>query len=192
MYKRQLQLTFPNTFDAAPGSKLNFLSFDHDTGRLIIEGTATVSEDGLSVTTDEGQGVIRPGWHGLTPPGSDGEGGCEGWECGKNDGGDGGDGDDGGDGGNNSGQTEPDERALPLIAGDGQNWNAGGIRVSAEGGAQSVLSGGGFSLEVQAPPEPPDDADDECEDSEDPAWCMAEMLAPFVTCLLYTSPSPRD
>ncbi|MCB1526942.1 MAG: VCBS domain-containing protein, partial [Hyphomicrobiaceae bacterium] len=64
------QLTLPNTFDAAPGTKLNFLSFDHTTGRLVIEGTATVSEDGLSVTTDPGTGITKPGWHGLTPPGT--------------------------------------------------------------------------------------------------------------------------
>ena len=62
-------MTFPNVFGAAPGSQLNFLSFDHTTGRLVIEGTATVSEDGLSVSTDPGTGVTHPGWHGLTPPG---------------------------------------------------------------------------------------------------------------------------
>ncbi|WP_419580402.1 Ig-like domain-containing protein [Stieleria magnilauensis] len=63
-----LQITFPNVFNAAPGTKLNFLSFDHTTGRLVIEGTATVSEDGLSVTSDPGTGITKPGWHGLTPP----------------------------------------------------------------------------------------------------------------------------
>src|SRR5262249_18291073 len=30
-------MTFPNVFNAAPGTKLNFLSFDHTTGRLVIE-----------------------------------------------------------------------------------------------------------------------------------------------------------
>ncbi len=63
-------LTFPNVFHAAPGTKLNFLSFDHTTGRLVIEGTATVSADGLSATTDPGTGITHPGWHGLTPPGT--------------------------------------------------------------------------------------------------------------------------
>ncbi|MBI3415739.1 MAG: hypothetical protein HY043_10560, partial [Verrucomicrobia bacterium] len=62
-------MTFPNVFNAAPGTQLNFLSFDHTTGRLVIEGTATVSVDGLSVRTDPGTGVTHPGWHGLTPPG---------------------------------------------------------------------------------------------------------------------------
>ena len=62
-------LTFPNVFNAAPGTKLDFLSFDHTTGRLVIEGTATVSADGATVRTDPGTGVTHPGWHGLTPPG---------------------------------------------------------------------------------------------------------------------------
>jgi len=67
-----VQMTFPNVFGtnvASPGTKLNFLSFDHTTGRLVIEGTATVSADGLYVTTDPGTGVTHPGWHGLAPPG---------------------------------------------------------------------------------------------------------------------------
>ncbi len=63
-------MTFPNLMDAAPGSKLNFLSFDHTTGRLVIEGTATVSADGRTVSTDPDTGITHPGWHGLVPPGS--------------------------------------------------------------------------------------------------------------------------
>jgi len=62
-------MTFPNVFNAAPGSKQQFLSFDHTTGRLVFEGTATVSADGLSVHTDPGTGITHPGWHGLAPPG---------------------------------------------------------------------------------------------------------------------------
>ncbi len=64
-------IVFPNVFNAEPGTKLNFLSFDHTTGRLVIEGTATVSADGKSVVTDPDTGVTKPGWHGLTPPGSE-------------------------------------------------------------------------------------------------------------------------
>ena len=62
-------ISFPNVFNAAPGTKLNILSFDHTTGMLVINGTATVSEDGLTVVSDEGAGVRAPGWHGVTPPG---------------------------------------------------------------------------------------------------------------------------
>ncbi|MFZ4409274.1 MAG: VCBS domain-containing protein, partial [Paracraurococcus sp.] len=65
-----LQLTLPNVFNAAPGTKLNLLSFDHTTGRLVIDGTGTVSEDGLYVVTDPDTGVTKPGWHGMTPPGN--------------------------------------------------------------------------------------------------------------------------
>jgi|CXWL01.1.fsa_nt_gi hypothetical protein len=68
-----LQMTFPNVFNAAPGTKLNFLSFDHTTGRLVVEGTATVSADGLSVTTDPDTGITKPGWHGVTPPTTPGD-----------------------------------------------------------------------------------------------------------------------
>lgn len=64
-------MTFPNTFGAAPGSQLNFLSFDHTTGRLVIEGSATVSADGSSAHTNPGTGITHPGWHALTPQGSD-------------------------------------------------------------------------------------------------------------------------
>src|SRR5262249_21767648 len=56
-------ITFPNLFGAAPGTQLNFLSFDHTTGRLVIEGTATVSTDGLSVSTGHSTGINHPGWH---------------------------------------------------------------------------------------------------------------------------------
>jgi hypothetical protein len=62
-FSTPVALTFPNVYNAAPGTKLNFISFDHTTGRLEIEGTATVSADGLSVVTDPGVGVTHPGWH---------------------------------------------------------------------------------------------------------------------------------
>ncbi|WP_420382221.1 Ig-like domain-containing protein [Novosphingobium sp.] len=64
------QLTMPNVFNLAPGSKTYILSFDHQTGKLVIDGTATVSADGLTVTSDPGSGVTAPGWHGITPAGS--------------------------------------------------------------------------------------------------------------------------
>lgn len=69
-----VRMTFPNTYNAPPGTKLNFLSFDHTTGRLVIEGTATVSADGLYVRTDPGTGITHPGWHAVTPPGSNSRG----------------------------------------------------------------------------------------------------------------------
>jgi hypothetical protein len=68
-FRTPAPMTFPNVFNAAPGTQLNFLSFDHTTGRLVIEGTATVSADGRTVRTDPGTGITKPGWHGLVPPG---------------------------------------------------------------------------------------------------------------------------
>lgn len=70
-FSQPAPMRFPNVFNAAPGTKLNFLSFDHTTGRLVIEGTVTVSADGLFVSTDPNTGITHPGWHGMTPPGSD-------------------------------------------------------------------------------------------------------------------------
>jgi hypothetical protein len=69
VFNTPLQLTLPNVFNAAPGTKLNLLSFDHTTGRLVIDGTGTVSADGQFVVTDPDSGITRPGWHGMTPPG---------------------------------------------------------------------------------------------------------------------------
>jgi hypothetical protein len=46
------------------------LSFNHTTGRLEIEGSATVSASGKFVLTDPGTGLTHPGWSGLTPPGT--------------------------------------------------------------------------------------------------------------------------
>lgn len=71
-FSTPLEFTAPNVFGAEPGTKLNFLSFDHTTGRLVIEGTGTVSADGKTVTTDPGTGITKPGWHGWTPPGGPG------------------------------------------------------------------------------------------------------------------------
>ncbi len=73
-FSEPVQITFPNVFGAAPGTQLNILSFDHTTGLLVINGTGTVSADGLTVVSDPDSGVRAPGWHGLTPPGSPGNG----------------------------------------------------------------------------------------------------------------------
>jgi hypothetical protein len=68
-FSTPVPMTFPNLFGAAPGTQLNFLSFDHTTGRLEIDGSGTVSADGKSVSTDPGTGITHPGWHGVAPAG---------------------------------------------------------------------------------------------------------------------------
>jgi methionine-rich copper-binding protein CopC len=62
-FSTPVAVSFPNVYNDPPGSKEVFISFDHTTGRLEIEGTATVSADGQSVVTDPGVGVTHPGWH---------------------------------------------------------------------------------------------------------------------------------
>ncbi|HRF04578.1 Ig-like domain-containing protein, partial [Accumulibacter sp.] len=69
-FAEPVEISFPNVFAAAPGTKLNILSFDHTTGRLVINGTGTVSADGLTVVSDPGSGIRAPGWHSMTQPGN--------------------------------------------------------------------------------------------------------------------------
>lgn len=57
-----------------PGASSALWSFNHDTGRFEIVGSATVSADGRLVCTDPGVGILAPGWHG-TAPGSTARGG---------------------------------------------------------------------------------------------------------------------
>jgi hypothetical protein len=58
-----VEVSYPNVDSAAAGTKMLFISFDHATGRLVFDGTATVSADGKSVVTDPGDGITHPGWH---------------------------------------------------------------------------------------------------------------------------------
>ena len=61
---------FPNLDDPMTGQPLPPLtksalwSFNHDTGRFEVVGSATVTADGQLVCTDEGVGIPAPGWHG--------------------------------------------------------------------------------------------------------------------------------
>jgi hypothetical protein len=56
-------VTFPNLDGLAPGEKSLFLSFNHDAGRWDVIGNGTVSEDGRSILSDSGVGILAPGWH---------------------------------------------------------------------------------------------------------------------------------
>ena len=62
-FSTPITVSFPNVYNEPPGTKEIFMSFDHTTGRIEIEGTATVSADGQSVVTDPGVGITHPGWH---------------------------------------------------------------------------------------------------------------------------------
>ena len=62
-------VTFPNLEGLEPGEKSLIWTFNHDAGDWEIIGNGTVSEDGKSIVSDEGVGILAPGWH-FTNPGS--------------------------------------------------------------------------------------------------------------------------
>ncbi|EDX82789.1 Bacterial pre-peptidase C-terminal domain family [Synechococcus sp. PCC 7335] len=56
-------IQFPNLDGLSPGEKGLLWTFNHDAGDWEIIGTGTVTEDGLSIVSDEGVGIRAPGWH---------------------------------------------------------------------------------------------------------------------------------
>lgn len=72
-FDQPVPVRFPNLPDPetgevlGPGEKSALLSFDHDKGYWELQGSMTVSEDGLYVETDPGVGIRAPGWHGESP-----------------------------------------------------------------------------------------------------------------------------
>ncbi|MEM8914126.1 MAG: hypothetical protein AAGC97_20385, partial [Planctomycetota bacterium] len=69
-FSEPVKVTLPHLSDALPGEELDFISFDHDQGRLVTEGTFTVSADGQTVTTNAGDGITHPGWQPVARPAS--------------------------------------------------------------------------------------------------------------------------
>lgn len=73
-------ICLPNLEDPLTGRKLSagekaaLWSFNHDLGRFEIVGSMTVSDDGKLICTDDGVGVLAPGWHGSST-GTQGDGG---------------------------------------------------------------------------------------------------------------------
>ncbi|MDJ0658213.1 MAG: Ig-like domain-containing protein [Crocosphaera sp.] len=66
-------IQFPNLEGLEPGEKTLIWSFDHDAGDWVVIGTGTVSDDGKVITSDEGVGILAPGWH-FVDSGSETEG----------------------------------------------------------------------------------------------------------------------
>lgn len=56
-------ITYPNVDALAPRTVTDLYSFDHDQGRFITIGTGTVSNDGLTIQSDPGVGLVKGGWH---------------------------------------------------------------------------------------------------------------------------------
>ena len=63
-----VEVILPNVGGLAPGSAAYILSFDHDTNRFEIVSSASVSDDGAFVRSDEGSGIAISGWGGACPP----------------------------------------------------------------------------------------------------------------------------
>lgn len=63
IFSQPMPLTAPNLEGLPPGAQTVLWDFDHAKGEFVPVATATVSADGQFVTTDPGQGVLRPGWH---------------------------------------------------------------------------------------------------------------------------------
>lgn len=61
-------INFPNLDGLEPGSKATLFSFNHDVGEFQPIGLGTVSEDGTTIVSDPGVGVVAPGWHFSSPP----------------------------------------------------------------------------------------------------------------------------
>jgi len=55
-------MTLPNLDGLAPGEITELYSFDHDMGRFISIGTASVSADGTVIVPDPGVGIRKGGW----------------------------------------------------------------------------------------------------------------------------------
>jgi hypothetical protein len=70
-FDRPAPVRFPNLPDPLtgallpPGAKTGLWSFNHDTGRWELQGTATITADGKFAESDPGVGILQPGWHGL-------------------------------------------------------------------------------------------------------------------------------
>lgn len=82
------RMSIPNVDGLAPRAVTEMYSYDHDLASFVAIGSATVSPDGSTITSDVGVGVIKAGWHCSGPPNSSGSAGtcptcnkCEGASC---------------------------------------------------------------------------------------------------------------
>lgn len=85
MFDAPARLTLPNVDAHKPGAQVEMFSYDHDLEEFVAIGLGTVSEDGSTVRSNPGVGVIKAGWHcGASPGGSGTPNSCG--ECAKCDG----------------------------------------------------------------------------------------------------------
>ena len=69
------RMAIPNVDGLAPRAVTEMYSYDHDLASFVAIGSATVSEDGSTITSDAGAGVIKAGWHCGGNPSSTGSAG---------------------------------------------------------------------------------------------------------------------
>ncbi|OYU25385.1 MAG: hypothetical protein CFE41_21690 [Burkholderiales bacterium PBB2] len=82
------RMSIPNVDGLAPRAVTEMYSYDHDLASFVAIGSATVSPDGSTITSDVGAGVIKAGWHCGGNPNSSGSAGtcgmckkCQGASC---------------------------------------------------------------------------------------------------------------
>ncbi|QGZ42387.1 hypothetical protein IP92_04122 [Pseudoduganella flava] len=82
------RMTIPNVDGLAPRAVTEMYSYDHDLASFVAIGSATVSADGSTITSDPGAGVIKAGWHCGGNPNTSGSAGtcptckkCQGSSC---------------------------------------------------------------------------------------------------------------
>ena len=87
------RLTLPNVDGYKPGAEVEMFSYDHDLEEFVTIGWGTVANDGATITSNPGVGVVKAGWHCGAQPGGSGTAAqcgkcrqCNGTECVPNDG----------------------------------------------------------------------------------------------------------
>jgi hypothetical protein len=88
MFNPPAAMTIPNVDGLAPRAVTEMYSYDHDLAAFVAIGTATVSDDGSTIRSDPGVGVLKAGWHCGGDPNTTGSAGtcpdckkCQGSDC---------------------------------------------------------------------------------------------------------------
>ncbi|MDZ4233932.1 MAG: hypothetical protein U1C73_09255, partial [Dietzia sp.] len=72
VYDQPIPIRLPNTNKLLPGTRMEVLGLDHDTGEFVKFGDAQVSADGKTVDSIGGV-VVANSWHGVVLPQAEGE-----------------------------------------------------------------------------------------------------------------------
>lgn len=67
-FEPPLSIEYPNMTGLPPGAIAYFLSYDHDTQKFEIVSSGHVKEDGSTIQSDPGQGILVAGWGCNCPP----------------------------------------------------------------------------------------------------------------------------